>query len=196
MAKTYDAEEIEDALLASREGDNCFLLDYPPKRRMNDVSRLIWDFKENQPQAIRVVLEILIPQLCKWRRHLRDSAHCGYIVTIPGHERGKPNIACEVVAATLQKRFDWLQHLPDSLRRIKTVAKASYAASYLERPKYVDHVRSIKYFGPRMLKRSAILMLDDVFTTSETSTACRDILVKGSGCGKVVGLFIGRTLND
>jgi len=39
-------------------------------------------------------------------------------------------------------------------------------------------------------------MLDDVFTTSETARACRDILKKHSGCRGVIGLFVGRTDYD
>jgi len=38
---------------------------------------------------------------------------------------------------------------------------------------------------------NGILMLDDVFTTSETARACRDILKKRSGCRGVIGLFVG-----
>jgi hypothetical protein len=196
MAKTYDAKQIESGRLCVREGDDCFLLEYPPKRRMTDVSKLIWDFKENQPQAIKAMLEILVPQFYKWEKRLRDKDRCRYIVTIPGHSRGKLNLACETVAETLAGTFPWLQHLPSSLRRIKTVAKASYAGSYGERPKYDDHIQSVRYSGTKVSNDEGILMMDDVFTTSETSTACRDILVKGSGCGIVVGLFMGRTQND
>ncbi len=196
MVKTYDADEIDEALLACQEGDNFFLLDYPPKRRMNDVTRLIWDFKENQPQAVRLVVEILLPHFRKWSKHLKDRDNCRYVVTIPGHEKGKPNLACEAVAARLEECFPGLHHLPGALRRIKTVPKASYAASYEERPKYADHMKSVRYVGPKILKGKAMLMLDDVFTTSETSSACRDILMKSSGCGTVFGLFVGRTNHD
>jgi predicted amidophosphoribosyltransferase len=163
---------------------------------MTDVSKLIWDFKENQPQAIKAVVEILVPQFYKWEKRLRDKDRCSYIVTIPGHARGKVNLACETVAETLEERFPWLEHLPVALRRVKTVGKASHAGSYEERPKYANHIQSIRYSGVKVSKGEGILMLDDVFTTSETATACRDILSKGSGCGKIVGLFIGRTQND
>jgi|ERR1019366_3838747 predicted amidophosphoribosyltransferase len=196
MAKTYNVQEIQNAILATREGSDYFLLSYPPKRRMNDVSRLIWDFKENQPQAIKVVLEILLPKFSDWEKQLRRNDHCSHIVAIPGHEQGKQNAACEAVAATLCGKFHWLERLPNSLRRIKSVPKASHAASYQERPKYADHLKSIKYFGPKVSKGASIVMLDDVFTTSETSSACRDILIEHSGCAGVIGLFVGRTLND
>jgi predicted amidophosphoribosyltransferase len=196
MAKTYDARQIESGRLCLRDGDDCFLLEYPPKRRMTDVSKLIWDFKENQPQAIEAMLEILLPQLYKWEKRLRDKDRCRYIVTIPGHARGKINLACETVAKTLGGTFPWLQHLPGALRRIKSVAKASYAGSYGERPKYDDHIQSIRYSSTKVSTGEGVLMMDDVFTTSETSAACRDILLKASGCGTVVGLFMGRTQND
>ena len=196
MAKNYDVKEVENGLLCSREGSDYFLLDYPPKRRMTDVSKLIWDFKENQPQAITKVLEILVPQLCKWEKRLRDQDRCRYVVTVPGHKRGKVNAACETVAETLSERFGWLQRLPGSLERIKTVPKASHSGSYGDRPKYADHIQSIRYSGGKVPEDEGILMLDDVFTTSETSSACRDILIKESGCATVVGLFVGRTQND
>jgi predicted amidophosphoribosyltransferase len=196
MAKTYDAKQIESGRLCVREEDNYFLLEYPPKRRMTDVSKLIWDFKENQPQAIKAMLEILMPQFYKWEKRLRDKDRCRYVVTIPGHARGKVNLPCEAVAETLAGELPWLQHLPYSLRRIKTVAKASHAGSYGERPKYEDHIQSIRYSGTKVSSAEGILMMDDVFTTSETSMACRDILIEGSGCGMVVGLFLGRTQND
>jgi predicted amidophosphoribosyltransferase len=195
MAKRYDVKHIENALLCERDGDDYFLLDYPPKRRMTDVSKLIWDFKENQPQAIKAVIEILLPQFYKWEKQLREKDRCRYIVTIPGHERGKVNAACEAVAASLENRFPWLKHLPEALRRASTVSKASHARSYSERPKLEDHLQSIRYSSVKVSGSEGILMLDDVFTTSETSSACRNILAEESGCKRVVGLFIGRTQN-
>jgi hypothetical protein len=108
MAKTYECKQFENGRLCVREGDDCFLLECPPKRRMTDVSKLIWDFKENQPQAIRAMLEILLPQFYKWGKRLRDKDRCRYIVTIPGHTRGKPTLACETVAKTPAQTIPWL----------------------------------------------------------------------------------------
>src|SRR5260370_18275962 len=42
--------------------------------------------------------------------------------------------------------------LPNALRRTKTVRKASRASSYRERPKYANHIKSIRYFGPKLPK--------------------------------------------
>lgn len=163
MVKTHNADEIDESLLGCQEGANFFLLDYPPKRRINDVTRLIWDFKENQPHSVRLVVEILLLHFSKWSKHFEDDDNCRYLVTIPGHEKGERNLACEAVAARLEECFPWLHPLPGALRRSKGVPKASYAASYLERPKHADHIKSIRCAGPKIAKGKAVIMLDDVF---------------------------------
>jgi predicted amidophosphoribosyltransferase len=193
MASTYSEEELDTAILAVREGADYCLLTYPPKRRMNDVSKLIWDLKENQPQAIRKVVEILVPHFRSWEKQIGDIDKCRYVLTIPGHEKGKQNLGCDAVANSLCDVFKWLKHIPNGLRRVKTVAKAAHAGSLADRPTYEDHRDSIEYDGPSVERGVGILMLDDVLTTSETSTACRDILLEESGCKRVTGLFIGKT---
>ncbi len=193
MAKTYNASEVQKAMLASRIGDDYFLLAYPPKRKMNDVSKLIWDLKENQPQAIAMVISLLVPVFKKWEAQLRDVDRCRYIISIPGHEKGKINLGCEAIAGELTSRFTWLKHFPDALRRTRTVAKASTAASAEDRPGHSDHMKSIAYFGPRLPATESIIMIDDVLTRSDTSGACRDILIRDSKSKHVVGLFMGKT---
>jgi hypothetical protein len=193
MAKTYSASELRSAMLGSRIGDDCFLLAYPPKRKMNDVSKLIWDLKENRPQAIAKIMSLLLPAFKEWEPQLRDADECPYIISIPGHAKGKVNEGCEAIAAGLAARFDWLKHLPKALRRTRTVAKASTAASVQERPGYSDHMESISYFGPAVAPAESIIMMDDVLTRSDTSRACRDILMRDSKSRHVVGLFMGKT---
>lgn len=193
MARIYSKEELESAVLGKREAANYFLLAYPPKRRMNDVSKLIWDLKENQPQAIRKVVELLVPYFRVWERRIRDVDKCRYIVTIPGHAKGKQNLGCDGVALELCQSFEWLTHIPNGLRRVKTVAKAATAGSFEDRPTYQDHRESIEYRGPKIERGAGVLMLDDVLTLAETSSACRDILLEEAGCKTVTGLFIGKT---
>lgn len=74
MAKTYDLEEIQEGILGTREGNNYFLLAYPPKRRMTDVSRLIWDLKENQPYQIHSLLWTEVAK-GKWDPYARRRFH-------------------------------------------------------------------------------------------------------------------------
>jgi predicted amidophosphoribosyltransferase len=193
MAKIYDAAQLRNAHLATRFGDDYILLSYPPTRRMTDATKLILDLKENQPQAVRKVLELLLPELKKWEKQLRDVDRCRYIICIPGHERGKVNFGCEAIAAEIASKFTWLSPLPDVLQRTKTVKKAATAGSAEERPEKSDHMKSIAYSGPKLVTTDAVLLMDDVLTMSNTSSACREILLRDSKCKHVVGLFMGRT---
>ncbi len=193
MAKTYDATQLRNAHLASRFGADYILLSYPPTRRMNDVTKLILDLKENQPQAVRKVLELLLPEFTKWEKQLRDVDRCRYIICIPGHEKGKINLGCEAIAAEIASRFTWIRHLPDVLQRTKTVRKAATAGSAEERPEKSDHMKSIAYVGPKLVATDSVLVMDDVLTMSNTSSACRDILLRDGKCKHVIGLFMGRT---
>ncbi len=38
-----------------------------------------------------------------------------------------------------------------------------------------------------------MLLMDDVRTQGNVSSACRDILIEKSGCKRVIGIFLGRT---
>ena len=83
---------------------------------MNDVSKLIWDLKENQPQAIAKIAGIPIPAFEKWELQLRNVDRCRDIISIPGHEKGKINLGCEAIATQIATNFPWLRHLSDVLR--------------------------------------------------------------------------------
>jgi predicted amidophosphoribosyltransferase len=95
---------------------------------------------------------------------------------------------CEAIELE-SKRF---RRIPFALRRIRTVAKSSLARPG-ERPTYLEHKESIEYVGKIRDEHSSVIMLDDVITQGNVSSACRDILKSQMRCKRVIGLFLGRT---
>jgi adenine/guanine phosphoribosyltransferase-like PRPP-binding protein len=74
------------------------------------------------------------------------------------------------------------------------VRKAAYAPPG-ERPGYFDHVRTIQYDGPRLnLNGKSVILFDDLLTRGDTSMACQKIIADATGCSRVIGIFLGRTL--
>jgi predicted amidophosphoribosyltransferase len=186
----YNFAEIEAARLSRWEGDDYYVLSYPPKRRKTVVTDLILDFKNNDDEALAIASRLIIAALRKIESVLQKS-HCKYIVSIPSSTAGKENGPCEHVCREVEREFIWVKHLPNALIRTKTVPKAAYAKPG-NRPTYDDHRATIDYSGT-VHANTAFIMLDDVLTQGTVSQACRDILLENSKCQKVIGVLLGRT---
>ena len=185
-----------DRISLKQEGDNFFLFDYIPyySRNRNEITLFLLDFKDNVPDVVREVQDISIQTLLTLQTYLQRRLKCKYVVSIPPHESDHANIPCEQVCAALGQRFGWLTHLPGALGRTQTVPKSAGAAPG-RRPDYSMHVNTIEYAGPSLYApNDSIIMVDDIYTSGAISAACRDILEQATGCKRVVGLFIGRTV--
>ena len=167
------------------------LIQYTSRTRTPET-KLIWDFKENQLPALRKVCNLAFQVLRDYEG--LEMFRSGYLVAIPGHAAGGINAPCEYLCAALARAFPHqLVHLKQALERVVEVKKSSKVPPRA-RPTYADHIRSIRYAGPQINPHERIIMVDDVLTRGETSRACRDILMKATGCTDVLGLFVGKTL--
>lgn len=190
----YKVEDLRKELLAQWVGDDLFLLPYFSKRSGKDnfVTDFILDFKSGALQAIRIAAEVAAGAIYSMETKIRHTCCCRYILSIPSSRKGTSNKPSEALCSSLSQTFPWLSHLPGALVRTATVAKSAYSRPG-ERPSYKDHLKTIRYVGPRLERNKGIIMFDDVFTRGETSSACRDILKKTTQCKAVLGLYLGRT---
>jgi hypothetical protein len=188
---TYDPKEIESAALWRWEGEDYYVLSYPPKRRRTIATDFILHFKNNGEEAVTLAALLILAAIRKIEPVLKKM-QCKYIVSIPPHAAGMSNVPCELVCHVVAQEFNWIKHLPNALLRTKSVAKAAYALPW-DRPTYDDHRESIKYASTVRDKDAAFILLDDVRTKGSVSSACRDILIEKAHCKHVIGLFLGRT---
>jgi predicted amidophosphoribosyltransferase len=188
----YDAKEITNTALWRWEGDDYYVLSYPPKRRRTIATDFILDFKNNNEEAVTLAAELILKAVKKIEPILKQQYLGAYVVSVPPSGAGRLNIPCERVCMAIERDFDWLKHLQGALRRATSVRKSAYAPSY-ERPTYDDHRQSIEYVGAARASGKSILMLDDVRTQGNVSGACRDILIEKTGCKRVIGIYLGRT---
>jgi predicted amidophosphoribosyltransferase len=187
----YDRKEIASTALWRWEGDDYYVLSYPPKRRRTIATDFILDFKNNHEEAVTIAVELILAAVKKIEPILKQ--HLGkYVVAVPPSGAGRLNVPCERVCMAIERDFDWLKHLQGALRRTTGVRKSAYSQPY-ERPTYDDHRQSIEYVGAVRASDKSILMLDDVRTQGNVSGACRDILIEKTGCKRVIGIYLGRT---
>lgn len=187
----YDRQEIASTALWRWEGDEYYVLSYPPTRRRTIATDFILDFKNNNEEAVTIAAELILAAVKKIEPILKDNLG-KYVVSVPPSRAGRNNIPCESVCMAIERDFDSLKHLPGALRRTQSVRKSAYAPPY-ERPTYDDHRQSIEYVGAVRAPGESMLMLDDVRTQGNVSGACRDILIEKTGCKRVIGIFLGRT---
>lgn len=187
----YDRKEIDGAVLMRGEGDDYYVLSYPPKRRRTKATDFVLDFKSNNEEAVTIATELIIAAIRRIEPLLKKS-RCKFIVSIPPSRAGRSNLPCECVCQEVAKTFDWIQHLPNVLRRTNSVRKSAFAAPGY-RPTYDDHRKSIDYASTVQDQGASFIMLDDVITQGNVSSACRDILLEKAHCKRVIGVFLGRT---
>jgi predicted amidophosphoribosyltransferase len=189
----YDRQEILSTALWRWEGDDYYVLSYPPKSRnqSNVTTDFILAFKNNNEEAVTIAAELILAAVKKIEPTLKESLG-KYVVAVPPSGAGRFNIPCERVCSAIERDFDWLKHLPGALRRTQGVRKSAWSRPY-ERPTYDDHRQSIEYVGAVRAPGKSMLLMDDVRTQGNVSSACRDILIEKSGCKRVIGIFLGRT---
>jgi predicted amidophosphoribosyltransferase len=189
----YDRQEILSSALWRWEGDDYYVLSYPPKSRnqTNVTTDFILAFKNNNEEAVTIAAELILTAVKKIEPILKGQLG-KYVVCVPPSGAGHFNIPCERVCMAIERDFDWLKHLQGALRRTTGVRKSAYARPY-ERPTYDDHRQSIDYVGAVRASGKSMLMLDDVRTQGNVSGACRDILIEKAGCKRVIGIYLGRT---
>lgn len=187
----YDHNEIERAALWRWDGDDYYVLSYPPTRRRTIATDFILDFKSNNEDAVTLATALIGSAIRKIEAMLKKS-QTKYIVSVPPSRAGRSNGPCERVCHAVGRDFDWIQHLPKALWRTTSVPKSAYAKPW-DRPTSDDHRKSIDYVGTIRDKGTSFIMLDDVITQGNVSSACRDILLEKAQCNRVIGLFLGRT---
>jgi predicted amidophosphoribosyltransferase len=187
----HDLAEIEAGALWRSEGDDYYVLSYPPKRKRTIATDFILDFKSNDKDAVSIGAKLVIAAIRKLEPILKGNL-CKYIVSIPSSAAGRENRPCEQVCVAVEREFNWLKHLPKALCRTKSVPKSAFARPG-NRPSYDDHRASIDYVGMVRDRNASFVVLDDVITIGTVSRCCRDILLEKSECKKVIGVFLGRT---
>lgn len=167
------------------------LIKYFPGMYTFSPTKLVLDFKENQPLALRKVRNLALEALRDYDD--LEEFRSGYLMALPSHDPNKVNAPCEQLCAELASAFPHqLVHLEQVLRRVSKVEKSATAPSG-KRPTYAHHVRSIVYAGPQINSTERIIMVDDVLTLEATSRACRDILKQATSCKDVQGFFVAKT---
>lgn len=167
------------------------LIKYFPRIYTASPTKLVLDFKENQPLALRKVRNLALEALRDYEE--LEEFRRGYLVALPSHDPNKVNAPCEYLCAELARAFPHqLVYLGQVLKRVIKVEKSATAPSG-KRPTYADHISSIAYAGPQINSRERIIMVDDVLTLEATSSACRDILKQATGCKDVQGFFVAKT---
>lgn len=188
----FDIAAIRASVIARLDFPNFSVLPYRSKRsgKADQISEFVLAFKEGVESAVQIAIPVVCDELEKKRgRLLSDVSH---IVCTPPHGKGFASTSSELLCDQVAKRFA-LTHIRSGLERTKSVRKAAYAPPG-QRPTYADHLESIEYAGPALnLGGRGILLFDDVLTSGDTSYACRDILLAGTRCKVVVGLFLART---
>jgi predicted amidophosphoribosyltransferase len=193
---SYSADDISADLLHSWEGDDIFVVKYWPKRspEADDTTRLVLDFKKGARESSELAASLVLAALGRFELRLRDQLRCRAIISIPSHSKGVSNRPGERLCERVASAISWLDHYEGALVRTETVPKSAWAPRG-ERPGEEDHYRSIEYRGPTSsLRRSSIIMFDDVITRKATSAACRRIVQEATGCRKVIGVYLGRTM--
>jgi predicted amidophosphoribosyltransferase len=192
----YPIAALREGLLSRWDGDDYAILRYLPKSRTggtSDVpSQLLLDFKNGIPEAEETVGAMALTALQRLAPTLRDSRKCAFIVPLPSHSAARTGGPCHRLATRLAEQLDWLEFWPVLVRH-KTVPKSATAAPG-ERPTREQHRASMRFAGPALaIPHQSIIMLDDVITAGETSTAGREILLEATRCRSVVGFFLART---
>ena len=187
----HDREILAALGLWRLQGDDYYILSYPPTRRATIATEFILDFKKNNEEAVGIAKQFYLRAAKEIEGALKEFDNT-YVVAIPTSKVGKINVPCERMCEAIALEVKSVRHIPFALRRIKTVPKSAYAAPH-ERPTFEDHRESIEYAGRLQDKKSSVIMIDDVITQGNVSNACRDILISGIGCKRVIGVFLGRT---
>ena len=187
----HDREKLAALGLWRLQGDDYYILSYPPKRRATIATDFILDFKNNNEEAVGIARHFYLRATKEIERVLNEFDST-YVVAIPASKVGKINVPCERICEAIALEVKSVRHIPFALRRIKTVPKSAHAAPH-ERPTSEDHKESIEYAGKVRDEKSLVIMVDDVITQGNVSSACRDILISGMGCKRVIGVFLGRT---
>lgn len=193
----YNYQLIKANLMGQWYGvDDFFVLPYYTKRsgKNNEISQFVLDFKNGDPAAVILASRIVVEALQPWESMLRDQYNLRAIVAAPPSSRGVARAPSEAVCRAIAARFTWLKHIQGALERVEAVKKSAWCPPG-ERPTYDDHVRTIKYVGPKILNAAGkgIILFDDVLTRGETSSACRDIIKNATRCSRVTGVFLART---
>jgi predicted amidophosphoribosyltransferase len=194
----YNRGLVLENFIGNLYGNDYFLLKYYSKRsgNANCASSFILDFKESKGSAVIQAAVLFKYIINKNTSFLKETCRCKYIVTAPSHLMAENRTSpCEQVAAILSTQFDWLIHIPKALIRTENIKKAA-SCRCGQRPTVADHLRTIRFNGPELNVREwSFILLDDVYTRGDTSSACRIILERATRCNRIMGIFLGRTQN-
>ena len=140
-------------------------------------SKRVLDFKEGKADAIEeftAKVEALLGS---------DFAVC----VVPSHDPAKARGPLHELAARVTGRNN-RSDASTCLVRHKKISKLATGGS---RDKNV-HLESIRVEHPELIRGKAVVVLDDVYTSGGSMTACMELL-RAAGASNVRGLCLGRT---
>lgn len=185
----YDDVTLDICMV--RDSLSLALMRYIPRSYGSSSTKLVLDFKENQPLALAKVRDLALAALGGYREPGEFRQGC--LVALPPHTAHGVNAPCEYLCAELARAFPGLVHLKGAFQRMSCVEKSATAPPG-KRPTFTDHVRSIRYNGPHIDCHRRVIMVDDVLTRGELARACRGILRHATSCKDVRGFFVAKTV--
>ena len=134
------------------------------------------------------VYEALGSFAADWKREFG----CRYIVPVPSHLACHISPSSKLVCRFIVRMFPWLQYPEELLFRRENVTPAHLAYPG-QRPTSTEHFQSLGCDNAD-LGGAGLILFDDIVTTGDTSQACIRRLQQDAKCGKVVRLFLGKTI--
>ncbi len=191
----FDFEYDADA----EQGKCLSCIDFPPPFRSarapliyNDISRdLILGFKHGDKTH-------MVRSFVPWLRRsgAQMLAQADYLIPVPLHRRrliARRYNQAAIIADALSKASG-VDHLPMALRRTRSTPSQGHLKTD-ERAKNVRRAFDVDEKYAERLKGSAVILIDDVYTTGATAKECAKTLIKG-GAARVDVLTIARVLKE
>ena len=151
--------------------------------RFNEFSDRILQLKNRDSSAINYFTNILIKQI-------EDQEIA--IATVPSHTAFKSDSGIRDLADNLVRSKAQYIDAVRCLERFKDVPQSSQTPG--GRSKHT-HLESIRVKDKQLIENKNVLLIDDIYTTGSSTSACQDILQK-AGAREVKIIAIGKTIRE
>lgn len=174
----------EDNLLLS-------LFRYKPGKsgQTDQATQLILGFKNSDPVCLSAALRQVKDAVERFAEIWQCELGCCHIVPVPSHIAHEVSPSLKLACRFIAKMSPWLQYPEELLFRRESVIP-THLAFPGQRPIYMEHLESLGC-SKADLRRTGVILFDDVRTTGDTSQACKRRLQLDAKCGEVVRLFLG-----